>query len=447
MSDKKQKKPQTFPDEADLAPDAEALPEELREKAYTDEDGKPDEKYYTHAEYYHMTKEKEILRLEQEIKDKAGRDTKKQRRSWWIKTTLMLLLIALSIGIMFGMNSYLSDGNTKSFSEIIQSVNWGFFALLVGVIVFYMLVESAKYAYLLKISTGKFRFRVSLKTMYLGKYYDGITPLATGGQPFQIYYLHKKKIPAGVATAIPLVRFIVTTFVFCALGIIVLAVSPLFIAIDAATKVFYIIAWIALGLNLCIPMLIILVTLFPRFGRKLIALIVSLLSKIRIVRHKYPTMKKYITEIDEYNNAFKVLIRRWWKLIPLVLLALLESVVNLAIPFFTILAIGGPSVSDDLFLLFLQTVCLSMISFYSVSLIPTPGNSGASEFSSTFVFSTLSKTVSGFIGWMVFLWRFTTYYVYILSGIGISIFEIIRSAVRNKRAAKKEKEAQNQTQG
>ena len=413
--------------------------EELKEKQYTDENGQPIEKYYTHAEYYQMTKEKEILRLEEEIKDKAGRDTKKKRRTWWIKTTLMLLLIGLSIGIMFGMNSYLSGGETKSFGEIIRSINWAFFAVLIAVIVFYMLVESAKYSYLLKISTGKFRFKISLKTMYLGKYYDGITPLATGGQPFQIYYLHKKKIPAGVATAIPLVRFIVTTFVFCALGIIVLSISPLFLTIDTATKVFYIIAWIALGFNLCIPVLIILVTLFPRFGRKLIALIVSLLSKIRIVRHKYPTMKKYITEIDEYNNAFKVLIRRWWKLIPLVVLALVESLINLAMPFFTILAIGGPSISDNLFLLLIQTICLTMISYYSVSLIPTPGNSGAQEVSSTFVFSTLSAAVSGFIGWMVFLWRFTTYYVYILSGIGISIFEIIRSAVRNSRAAKKEK--------
>ncbi len=79
-----------------------------------------------------------------------------------------------------------------------------------------------------------------------------------------------------------------------------------------------------------------------------------------------------------------------------------------------------------------------MVTFYSVSWIPTPGNSGANEMSAALVFTTLSN-VDSITGWMVLLWRFAIYYVFILSGIGISIFEIIRSAVRNKRAAKQEK--------
>ena len=38
--------------------------------------------------------------------------------------------------------------------------------------------------------------------------------------------------------------------------------------------------------------------------------------------------------------------------------------------------------------------------------------------------------------WIIIVWRFLTYYVYILTGIGINVFEIIRSAVRNRRAKK-----------
>ena len=88
----------------------------------------------------------------------------------------------------------------------------------------------------------------------------------------------------------------------------------------------------------------------------------------------------------------------------------------------------------------IRGVKLFRVLFYlpSVSWIPTPGNSAAGEASSALVFTTLLTAVSGITSWMVLLWRFAIYYVYILSGIGISIFEIIRSAVRNKRAAKKE---------
>ena len=42
------------------------------------------------------------------------------------------------------------------------------------------------------------------------------------------------------------------------------------------------------------------------------------------------------------------------------------------------------------------------------------------------------------LGWVVLVWRFFTYYLYILSGIGISIFEVIRDAVRQKRRVREE---------
>ena len=41
------------------------------------------------------------------------------------------------------------------------------------------------------------------------------------------------------------------------------------------------------------------------------------------------------------------------------------------------------------------------------------------------------------VGWVILVWRFLTYYIYILSGIGINVFEIIRDAVRNRRAEKR----------
>lgn len=437
------------PDALEVARLKEQLQKELpQEKVYLDESDETslDRRYYTHAEYYQLTKEKELAQLAQEIEEKESRDTKKKRQSWWIKTILMLVFIGVSVYIMFKITDLVSPKGTKSFLEMVQGIDWRFLLLFVGIILISMLFEGCTYSYLIKISTGKFHLKTSLKTMYLGKYYDGITPLATGGQPFQIYYLHKKDIPTGVATAVPLVRYIVTTFVFCFASVIMLALVPHVMSLDDKTYWLVVVAWVSLGLNLLVPVAIMFVSLFPKTGRKMIASIVSLLSKIRIVKHKYPTMKKYITEIDEYRDALKLLIRRWWKLIPLVIINLLYFVVYVSIPFFATLTIAGPSISDNLPLLFIQTACLSIVTFYSVSWIPTPGNSGVNEASAALVFTTL-KNVDSITGWMVLLWRFAIYYVFILSGIGISIFEIIRSAVRNRRAAKAQKqEKENSTQ-
>ena len=433
QTDEQQEIPAAAQSERQVAPE-----DDLVSQIQSEQGQVRDRKYYTHAEYYQMTKEKEMERLAQEIEEKESRNTKKKKRNWWIKTILMLVFICVSVFIMFKITDYVSEDGAKSFLDVVRGIDWRFFLVFIGIILLYMLLESSKFSYLLKISTGKLRLKNSIKTMYLGKYYDGITPLATGGQPFQIYYLHKKDIPAGVATAVPLVKFIVTTFVTCFAGVVMLALVPHVIALDEKTYWLVIVAWISLGFNLLVPITIMFVSLFPKTGRKMIAGIVSLLSKMRIVKKKYPTMKKYIVEIDEYRDALKLLIRRWWKLIPLVLISIVAFVVYVSVPFFATLTIAGPSVSNNMPLLYIQPACLCMVTFYSVSWIPTPGNSGANEMSAALVFTTLSN-VDSITGWMVLLWRFAIYYVFILSGIGISIFEIIRSAVRNKRAAKQEK--------
>lgn len=391
---------------------------------------------------YHAAKQKDFEKLAKEIEEKNSRDNKSKRRKWWIKTVLMLALIGVSIAIMFTMTQYLTGDGMKSFGDMIKNASLSYFFAFLGMVILYMLVESAKYSYLLKISTRKWRIRNSIKTMYIGKYYDGITPLGTGGQPFQIYYLHKKDIPVGVATAIPLVRFIVSTVVWCLIAIGLFVLVGVNGWLDGMVggwggKVVLIVAIIAMAFNFLIPVVMLFVSLFPRMGKKMIVGIVGFLNKIRIVKRKYPTMKKYVYEAQEYRESMKLIFTKWYKLIPLALLAVAETVIYLMLPYFAVLALAGPEVTPDHGLLLLQIMCLTMVSFYSASFIPTPGNSGASEAMTTLVFLTVTG-INSILGWVILLWRFATFYVYILTGIGINIFEIIRSAVRNKRASKAE---------
>ena len=394
------------------------------------------------AAHYNAVKQREIERLAREIEEKNSRDSKSKQRKWWIKTILMLVLIVVSVALMLTITNYLGDG-LMPFKKMIQGISLPYLFVFIGVILLYMLLESAKYSYLLKISMGKWRLKNSIKTMYLGKYYDGITPLGTGGQPFQIYYLHKKNdIPAGVATAIPLVRYIVSTVVFCLIAIALFVITNVNGWLDMnlggswSNTVIMTVAIIALILNFLVPVMMVTVSLFPRFGKKFIVKLIGLLSKMRIVKHKYPTMKKYVYEANEYRNSMKLLFTKWWKLLPLIVLCILEVVVHLSMPFFAALAIAGPGVADNLPELWLHTCCLATISFYASSLIPTPGNSGASEAMTALVFLAVPH-INNVLGWVILLWRFANYYLYILTGIGINIFEIIRSAVRNRRERKK----------
>lgn len=357
--------------------------------------------------------------------------TKSQMRTWWLKTACMLALVVLSIVLMFTIGDYITDDETSqlAFGDLLRIVNYPLLALLFGVIICYILIESGKYAYLLKIYTGKFHFRTSLKTMFVGKYYDGITPLSTGGQPFQIYYLHKKDIPHGAASAIPIIRYIVSIFILSALSIALLILTPSFVSGQTVTKVILIIAWVSLGVNMTLPVILILFSIFPNPCKKVIVKIVCLLSKLHIVKRKYYVTRKLVKELSEYSDTIKLFVKNFWKFIPLVLLSVAECLLFVTIPFFVVIAIANVQPTIELAV---QIACLVIISRYTALLIPTPGNTGAMELTSSLVFSTVTG-IGQVIGWVVLVWRFFTYYIYLLSGIGINVFDMIRSTVKAKR--------------
>ena len=117
----------------------------------------------------HETPEKEreeAFIMTDEIKEPAKGST----RSWWIKTLLLLALVALSIVMLFKLGDYLTGEEYPQLTlpQLLKHIDYSRLLLLLGVILLYIFVESGKYAYMLKIYTGKFRFKTSVKTMFLG---------------------------------------------------------------------------------------------------------------------------------------------------------------------------------------------------------------------------------------------------------------------------------------
>ena len=368
---------------------------------------------------------------------------KKRTRMWWIKMILLLVLVVLSVVMLFELGGYLSkDTRQLTLPQLLKHINYRRMLLLLGVILLYILIETEKYAYMLKVYTGKFRFKTSFKTMFIGKYYDGITPFGTGGQPFQIYYLHKKhEIPHGAATAIPIVRYLMFSASITILSVVLLCVTPYLnwgsdSVSSTITTTTLIISWVSLGINVLFPTVVVLFSVFPNACKHVIAVIVRILAKLHIVKQKYKTMEKYVREMKEYSTTLRQFGRQIYKFIPVMLLSLCESLLFVTIPFLVVIAVADVPPTTELMM---QIACLVIITRYTALLVPTPGNTGAAEAAGSLVFVTVTAaSIGSVIGWVLLIWRFLTYYVFILTGIGINVFEIIRSAVRGKKDRKQE---------
>ena len=77
-----------------------------------------------------------------------------------------------------------------------------------------------------------------------------------------------------------------------------------------------------------------------------------------------------------------------------------------AIPFFVLTAFGGE-------VGFLPCFVTTMAVMSAICFVPTPGNAGAAEGTFFVVFSALTE---GYIFWAMLVWRFFSYYIYIIIG-------------------------------
>ena len=105
-----------------------------------------------------------------------------------------------------------------------------------------------------------------------------------------------------------------------------------------------------------------------------------------------------------------------WKFVLLALISIIQYILQYAIPFGIVCLFLGWR--PDLFLqVFIMGVMIEM----AASFIPIPGGSGVSELSFTALFASLFT--EGTLFWALILWRFMSYYIYIIQGIVIIMYD------------------------
>lgn len=356
----------------------------------------------------------------------------KKRKYAWVGSVLLLALIAFGIYIMVQLAMTVGEGEIQSLGSIIKNANWTFVAIAVGMLLAAIVADSLKYAVITDTVIGKANLLTSTKVAMLGRYYDNITPFSSGGQPMQIYYLHKKGYSAGQSSAIVLIKYFVNMFCWMLICILLMATHSgalnQYVTNEATRKLFLVAGWIGVAVNSAAPVMIILFVIFPRLTTKLVSACIWLLNKMRIVKDKEKTMNKARRAVDEFRLAFKIMSQNPWKFFLLICLCILEPLISMSLPYVVMVALGGTT--DISWVTLFAVMTLNVYATMSVAIIPTPGNSGFAENAVLLAFANIASTVAF---WVVFVWRFFTYYIYILIGMALTLFDVIRKAVRRRK--------------
>lgn len=325
----------------------------------------------------------------------------------------VIILIIITILVLYFS---LKDNFEATINQII-SMNVIYLILaFILLFIFWIFRSYPIYTFCKKINK-KFKYSQAFQLTLRTQFFNAVTPFATGGQPYQIYYLKQCGIDYASSTSVVLESFIVYQIALVILGLVALfsnVVFHIFKENDLLQQL------IALGfiINTLVIVVMFAVAFSKRMNKFLINLGIKLLTKLKIVKDKEKTLKKWDDNINNFHKGAKLLLKDKKVFILNILSNFIALCCLYLIPLYILYAMGN-------FSAFTAGTAIVTSAYIMIigSFVPIPGATGGLEYG--FVqfygnFITGSKLSA-----MMLVWRFITYYFgMIIGAIALNIKKV-----------------------
>ena len=327
-----------------------------------------------------------------------------------IKYIFNFLLIAIVLSIVLYFS--LKDNYQEIISTILKmNYIWIFVAILALII--YRLCASLGHYYIIKANNGKVSYLKCFQINLMILFFHGITPFAGGGQPMEIYFLHKEGIPVTKATNITLQNFIVYQIALILTGLIALIYNHIFNVFPNDSLIKYLVV-----LGFTINTLVLVVTFILSFGKKTNKFIIEkeihFLAKIKIIKEEKKTQEKCQKYLQSFHDNAIELKKNKRIVAFMVLINIIGLMTMYSMPY---PILRGMGININIFEVITAIAYVMIIG----SFVPIPGGTGGIEYSFIFFFQYL---ISGSILHAAMLvWRLISYYLGMIFGaIALSLY-------------------------
>lgn len=281
------------------------------------------------------------------------------------KTIRNLIVFILLIGLTFYL--IFKDQNVLEILNIAVSVKKRYILVAIIAMCLYLLGETINITRILKELGEKSTFLRNIRYTLIGFFFSSITPAASGGQPMEIYYMHKEKIAVANSTLALLVHLTSFQIVTITLGIVSTVIH---FEIVKSGLIYLVILGILLNST---ALTLLAISIFSkRLSKGLINFAVKVLRFFRIpnIEKKQESLEK---ELEKYQES-AVYIKEHKKLmIKTLVTTFIQVIIYYSIPYWVYLAFGFTGYN------FFQIVTLQAMLYATVSGIPSPGAVGVSE--------------------------------------------------------------------
>jgi uncharacterized protein (TIRG00374 family) len=341
----------------------------------------------------------------------------KKKRSLFSIIYISLTIIVIAAILIFGTN-------LKDIGDALQNFRIWWLIACIGALLLYWLTDGLLLHDITAYMYKREPLYQSIKISIIGLYYGALTPSSTGGQPMQVVYMRRNKVPVGTATCIVCIKFVVYELSLCTIYVIgMLLRGAEYYKYNAESFWF---ATFGFVINLVAVFFIILTIVNKKLVLKVGSWLIRLCSRIRIVKNKEQTLENFEKTIDDYHTAASYISRYKLRALGSYLISMVNLAFLFVIPYLIYLSFGLTQYTVfDMFI-------MESFLFLAVSFFPLPGAAGASEAGFVLFFGPFFSTVT-LVGMLI--WRFLTYYLILIVGSLIVVLDEVFSIKKLKKRA------------
>lgn len=328
------------------------------------------------------------------------------------KTSFLINIVIIFVVLLIVLYFSLKD----NYDEIISSIlNIDKLYILVAILVLflYRFFVSLSHYIVIKVNNELVPLFKCFQINFIILFFHGVTPFAGGGQPMEVYFLHKEKISVTKSTNITLQNFIIYQISLVLVGIFALTYNSFY---DIFPRDNLIRKLVVLGF--LVNLLVLMVSFILSFGKKVNRIIcikgIELLSKLKLIKNSEKVEKDFNNYLDNFHkNAVKL--KKNKKVVLLcVFINIISILVLYSMPYFL-----GVGLGIDLSLI--EVIVATSYVMIIGSFVPIPGGTGGIEYGFVFFFNYL---ISGsIVNGLMLVWRFISYYFGIVVGaVALAIY-------------------------
>lgn len=320
---------------------------------------------------------------------------------------LFILLIIITFAVL------LKGEDITQILNILGSVKIQYVFIGILCMAIYISCEAINIGRSLKTLNEKSTFIQNLKYALIGFFFSAITPAASGGQPMQIYYMHKDKISVSNSTLALLLNL--TSMQIITIGFALVSLCFNYQYLNGVLIVFFI---VGILLNLSALVLLLIAIISKRLSRGMVHFAEKVLKFFR-VKNIDAKKEKLENELEQYHESAVYIKQNKKIMIKILLTTLVQFFAYYSVTFWTYKALGMNEAN------ILEITSMQSVLFATVSGIPSPGAVGVTEGAFTEIFRNIYP--GAMMSSAILLNRGINFYFFVIfSGI-VTIVNHIRS--------------------